>query len=108
MLQINFIRQNPELVKERLAVRNFANIRVVDELLKLDEEIRKQKSATENLQAFINNTSKEIGMLMGKGEKALAEEKKLEVAANKEKLNTERVSLASLETTFNQQILTLP
>ena len=47
MLQINFIRQNRELVKERLAVKNFANPGLIDELLSSDEEIRKLKSTTE-------------------------------------------------------------
>ena len=50
MLQINYIRQNTAHVKERLAVRNFNNIGLVDELLQLDESLRQQKAATENLQ----------------------------------------------------------
>jgi seryl-tRNA synthetase len=44
MLQINYIKQNVDLVKERLNVKNFGNIDLVDELVKLDEELRKQKT----------------------------------------------------------------
>ena len=80
MLQINYIKQHTALVKEKLAVKNFANIELVDELLQLDEELRKQKIATENLQAQMNTASKEIGMHMGKGEKDLAESRRAEVA----------------------------
>ncbi|MEO7266082.1 MAG: serine--tRNA ligase, partial [Ferruginibacter sp.] len=61
MLQINYIRQNADLVKERLAIRNFAEPAIVDEIISLDENIRKQKASTENLQALINSASKEIG-----------------------------------------------
>ncbi|MCM3007139.1 hypothetical protein M3590_24760, partial [Priestia koreensis] len=80
MLQINYIRQETALVKEKLAVKNFSNSKLVDELLQLDEELRKQKTATESLQATMNSASKEIGMLMGKGDKDAAEVKKNEVA----------------------------
>jgi seryl-tRNA synthetase len=44
MLQVNFIRQNVELVKERLAVKNFKQIQLVDEILSLDENRKKLKT----------------------------------------------------------------
>ena len=66
MLQVNYIRQNPALVKERLEVRNFPHTGLVDTILEIDESLRKAKSVTENLQASVNSTSKEIGMLMAK------------------------------------------
>ena len=62
MLQVNFIRQFPEVVKERLAVRHFSNVGVVDQILSTDEELRKIKFATESIQAQINAASKEIGI----------------------------------------------
>ena len=108
MLQINYIRQNPAEVKERLARRNFANPGVVDELLKKDEELRKLKAQTENLQANINAASKEIGMLMGKGEKEKAEEKKQQVNNWKEELNTGKTDLQAQEENFTALLLTLP
>lgn len=108
MLQINYIRQNAELVKERLAIRNFAEPAVVDEIIVLDESIRKQKASTENLQASINSASKEIGMLMGKGDKAGAEEKKLAVAAFKEELQHQKTFLVEQEEEFQIKILKLP
>ena len=108
MLQINYIRQNTELVKERLAVKHFKNIELVDELLQLDESLRQQKAATENLQASVNSTSKEIGVLMGKGEKETAEQKKQQVASLKNELAEKSALLVSLEENFNNKILLLP
>lgn len=108
MLQINFIRQNRELVKERLAVKNFANPGLIDELLSSDEEIRKLKSMTESMQATINGLSKEIGMLMAKGEKDQAEARKTEVSELKSQLSEKNTALAQLEELFNKQLITLP
>ena len=108
MLQINYIRHNTTDVKERLARKHFGNINLVDEILQIDEELRKQKAATENLQASINTASKEIGMLMAKGEKENAEQKKQQVAQWKEELNTGKTNLQSLEENFTGMLLTLP
>jgi seryl-tRNA synthetase len=83
MLQITVLRQNKELVKERLAAKYFSDISLVDTILSTDEQVRKLKVDSEALQASINATSKEIGMLMGKGEKEKAEEKRNEVTALK-------------------------
>ena len=108
MLQINYIRQHTEEVKEKLAKKNFGNIDLVDEILQVDDELRKQKAITENLQANINASSKEIGTLMAKGDKENAEQKKLEVATWKEELNSGKINLQSLEENFTGMLLTLP
>jgi len=108
MLQINFIRQNPALVKERLEVKNFSDIGLVDQLLKSDEELRKLKTQTETLQASINAASKEIGMLMGKGDKAAAEQKKSEVAQHKATLQELEEQLTNAEKTLHDIIIVLP
>ena len=60
MLQINYIRQNIVLVKEKLAVKHFGDLSIVDKLLEMDEQVRKLKAETESLQAGINAASKEI------------------------------------------------
>ena len=108
MLQINYIKQHTALVKEKLAVKNFASINVVDELLQLDEELRRQKTITETLQATMNAASKEIGIMMGKGDKDAAEKKKAVVAQWKEELNANKTALDLLEESFNAKILLLP
>ena len=108
MLQINYIRQHPAEVKEKLAVKNFAQINLVDELIAKDEEIRKLKASTETLQASINYTSKEIGGLMAKGETDAANAKRADVNTWKEELNTGKTTLQNLEEDFKNKILLLP
>ena len=108
MLQVNFIRQYPQVVKERLAVRNYKNIEIVVQILEIDEELRKLKTATESMQASVNNASKEIGALMAKGDKAAAESKKQEVASLKTEMSEKAEKLQILEAEFNKNILLLP
>lgn len=108
MLQVNYIRQNAALVKEKLAKRNFKDIGLVDSLLQLDEQIRNLKITSESSQANLNTISREIGVLMGKGQKDEAEQKRNEVSAIKESINKEKSELMVLEEKFNQQLLMLP
>ena len=108
MLQINYIRQNAATVKKRLAVRNFGNIDLVDELIELDEQIRKHKSAAETLQASVNNSSKEIGILMAKGDADAGSEKRAEVAHWKEDLAIRKTELQHAEDDFKSKLLLLP
>ena len=73
MLQIPFIRQHTEQVKERLAVKNFQELSLVDEIIALDDERRKLQLEFDTTQAKVNSASKEIGQLMAKGQKEEAE-----------------------------------
>ena len=108
MLQINYIKQNADIVKEKLALKNFANINLVDELINLDEEIRKQKVVTESLQASINAASKEIGTLMTKGNTEEAAGKRNDVGVWKESFANGKIVLQQLEDDFTNKILLLP
>lgn len=108
MLQVNFIRQNIDLVKERLSVKNFGDISIVDRIIELDEQVRKLKVETETLQASINTASKEIGMLMGKGEKEAAENKKQEVALNKSAIQNLNQQLSDAEKLLYDTVVVLP
>lgn len=83
MLQVNFIRQHVEFVKERLAVKHFSHISLVDDLLALDERRRKLQFDNDEKQARLNAVSKEIGNLMREGKKEAAEQMKTEVASLK-------------------------
>jgi seryl-tRNA synthetase len=96
------------LVKERLSVKNYGDVSVVDKLVDLDEQVRKLKVESETLQASINAASKEIGMLMGKGEKELAENKKQEVAQHKSSLQNLAQQLADAEKLLYDGIIQLP
>jgi seryl-tRNA synthetase len=108
MLQVAFIRQNVDFVKERLAVRNFKETGLVDEIVRLDDQRRKLQLESDTTQSKINAFSKEIGMLMGKGQKQDAEAKKQEVAALKETLAPIAAQLADVEETLNATIIRLP
>ncbi len=108
MLQAGFIRQNINLVKERLAIKNFAELAAVDKIVNADEQLRKLKVETETLQATMNAASKEIGMLMGKGDKAAAEVKKQEVAQYKTQQQTLTQQLTDAEKTLQEEIIKLP
>jgi seryl-tRNA synthetase len=108
MLQLQIIRQNPDWVKERLRIKNFGELSLVDEIVELDEQIRKQKTETETLQASINSVSKEIGDLMKSGNKYLAEQKKQIVADLKEKLTALKGDLLLSQQTFDGKIILLP
>lgn len=108
MLQIGFIRQNIDLVKERLSVKNYGDTAAVDRIVGLDEQVRKLKVESESLQASINTSSKAIGMLMGKGEKDSAENKKQEVAQHKIALQNLAQQLADAERSLYDEIIQLP
>jgi seryl-tRNA synthetase len=108
MLQVQILRQNAGKVKERLAIKYFADLSLVDKIVSLDEECRKQKTETERLQAAMNAASKEIGMLMGKGEKEKAEEKKKRVANDKTLIQQSNDKLAELEKVLNDTLVLLP
>ena len=108
MLQINYIRQNTALVKEKLGIKHFADMSVVDKILETDEQVRKLKTESEALQATINAGSKEIGMLMGKEEKEAAETKKNDIAQYKVQQQNLNQQLSDAEKLLLDELVKLP
>ena len=107
MLDIKYIRANPNEARIRLEARGEEGS-LIDKLLQLDEKRRSLMTELENLQAKRNTTSKEIGALMGQGNKDEAEGKKSEVrniGDQISKLNTEK---DESESAFKGLLLTLP
>jgi len=87
MLDIKFVRENPDVVKENIKKKFQDNkLSLVDEAIKLDEESRRIKTAADNLRASRNKLSKQIGALMGQGKKDEAEEVKKQVGEFSEEL----------------------
>ena len=78
MLQVNYIRENREKVLERLALKNFKQPELVDEIIGLDEERRKTQVQLDDVSAQSNSIAKQIGDLMRQGEKQKAESLKAE------------------------------
>ena len=92
MLDIRFVRENPDLVKENIKKKfQDAKLPLVDEVLKLDAENRAAVSEANELRASRNALSKQVGMLMGQAKKdpsklQEAEEAKAQVKANADRL----------------------
>ena len=87
MIDIKFLRENPDLVKENIKKKfQDAKLPLVDEVIALDTESRKVKQEADELRAQKNKISKEIGALMAQGKKEEAEAKKAEVAAQSKRL----------------------
>jgi seryl-tRNA synthetase len=115
MLQVAFIRQNVEFVKERLAVRNFTETAIVDVVVSLDDQRKKLQLESDTTQSRINTLSKEIGGLMarankegGQNDAKLAAQKKEEVAALKTALGPIAQQLAAVEEELNATLLRIP
>jgi len=108
MLQVAYLRNNKEEVKQRLTVKNFAELNLVDEILSLDEERKKLQLEFDSTQAKVNSTSKEIGQLMAKGQKEEAENRKKEVATLKSSLQPISDRLAIVEKQLQDVLVKLP
>lgn len=108
MLQVPFIRQNKELVLERLALKNFKEIQIVDEVLALDDKRKKLTLEYDETQAQVNSASKEIGKLMAQGQKDTADLRKSEVASLKEKLQPINEELIATEKALHDTLVQLP
>ncbi|MCW3079679.1 serine--tRNA ligase [Segetibacter sp.] len=108
MLQVSFIRQNREAVLERLAVKNFFQTELVDEVIALDDERKKLQADFDSTQARVNSASKEIGNLMRQGQKEGAETLKAEVASLKVGIEPLKVKMANVEKGLLDKLLLIP
>jgi seryl-tRNA synthetase len=108
MLQLSFIRQHTELVKERLAVKNFKNPGLVDEIIALDSKTRELQQKSESLQSSANALSKEIGQLMAKGRKEEAASIKRQVEEINNSAGPIKKELAESEQALNDMVVLLP
>ncbi len=108
MLQIAMIRLQPDLVKEKLAIKNFKDLQIVDLVIELDEHRKKLQFEFDSTQAKVNSASKEIGMMMAKGLNEDAENKKKEVAELKILLQPISEKLSSIEIELQTELVKLP
>lgn len=108
MLQVPFIRNNKEHVLERLALKHFREVEIVDEVLALDDQRKKLTLEYDETQARINSLSKEIGKLMGQGKKEEAEAHKTEVASLKQQLQPINEALNATEQQLHDMLVKLP
>ncbi|MFM7646207.1 MAG: hypothetical protein ACKO41_05775, partial [Sphingomonadales bacterium] len=108
MLTLQQLRQDPAQVKARLAKKHFAHTELVDVIVALDDQRKKLQLDSDNIQAKINTLSKEIGMLMGKGQRDEADARKQEVAMLKASLQPLAEQLIDVETQLHNQLVLLP
>ena len=87
MLDLRFVRENPEIVKQNIRNKfQDAKLPLVDEVIALDAEKRATQQEADKLRADRNKLSKQIGALMGQGKKEEAEAVKAQVAAGSKRL----------------------
>jgi seryl-tRNA synthetase len=108
MLDIKLIREQSELVRQRLASRGAGDESKLDELLGLDEKRRKFLAEAENLKALRNKVSKEIGALMGQKKLPEAEAKKAETRDIGDRISSLDKQLAEVELARDEILLRIP
>ena len=108
MLQVNFLRQNTELAKKKLAIKHFSNLNLVDEVIAIDDQRKQLQASFDDLQSKVNAASKEIGGFMAKGEKEKAEELKNNVADWKKQLEPLKEKMSEVEANLHQVIVQFP
>ena len=106
MLDIKFIRENPDAVRENIKKKfQDAKLPLVDQVLALDEENRAAVSEANELRANRNALSKQVGMLMGQAKKDPSKLEEAEAVTAQVKANADRLAeLESKETELAQQI----
>ncbi|PWL98266.1 MAG: serine--tRNA ligase [Clostridiales bacterium] len=109
MLDLKFLRENPEIVKQNIRNKfQDAKLPLVDEVIALDEENRKAKGEADALRANRNKVSKMIGVYMAQGKKAEAEEAKKQVTENSEALAALEAKEAELNEKITKIMMTIP
>ena len=109
MIDIKFLRENPEIVKENIRKKfQDAKLPLVDQVIELDAKNRSAKQEADDLRANRNKISKEIGALMAQGKKEEAEAKKAEVAAGAKRLAELEESEAELQEQITKIMMTIP
>ena len=109
MIDIKFLRENPEAVKENIRKKfQDEKLPLVDEVIALDKESRQTQQEADELRANRNKISKEIGGLMKAGKKEEAEAKKAEVAAGAKRLEELEKKEAELQEKILKDMMVIP
>ncbi|SFC49121.1 seryl-tRNA synthetase [Parapedobacter composti] len=108
MLQIGYIRENRDHVIERLRVRNFAAVELVDEVIALDEQRRQLQTESDALAAEANAAARQIGDLMRQGKREEAEAIKAKASGYKDQQKKLADALAAAELQLHEKLVLLP
>ena len=109
MIDIKFLRENPEAVKQNLK-NKFQDYKLplVDEVIELDAQLRNAKTEADSLRANRNKVSKQIGALMGQGKKEEAEQVKAQVAGYSDRLEELEKEEEELNEKVTKIMMTIP
>lgn len=109
MLDIRFVRENPEAVKDNIK-KKFQDhkLPLVDEVIELDQKARETQQEADDLRASRNKLSKQIGSLMKEGNKEEAEHVKQEVAKNAARLAELEIQEKELQERITKNMMTIP
>ena len=109
MLDIKFLRENPDIVKQNIK-NKFQDYKLpmVDEVIQFDKERRETQQKADDLRALRKKNSKMIGALMGQGKKDEAEAMKAEVAKNADELAALEKLEAELAEKVNERMMVIP
>ena len=109
MIDIKFLRENPDVVKENIKKKfQDKKLPLVDEVIELDKESRAVKGEADDLRALRNKNSKMIGALMAQGKKEEAEEMKKQVSEAAQKLSELEEKEAELSKKVNDIMMVIP
>ena len=109
MLDIRFVRENPDVVKQNIRNKfQDEKLPLVKEVIELDERSRELKTKGDSLRAEKNKLSKQIGACMAKGMKDDAEELKRRVASDAEELESMEKEQAELDEKIKKIMMTIP
>ena len=109
MLDIKFVRENPEIVKQNIRNKfQDKKLHLVDEVIELDKKNREIKQEVEALRASRNKLSKEIGALMAQKKKEEAEEVKKQVASQADRMNELSEEEKKVEEEIRTRMMVIP
>jgi seryl-tRNA synthetase len=109
MIDIKFLRENPEAVKENIRKKfQDSKLALVDEVIELDKQSREAKGKADDLRANRNKLSKQIGALFAQGKRDEAEELKAQVSAQGEALETLEDQEDRLSKKVNEIMMQIP
>ena len=109
MLDLKFVRENPEIVKQNIK-KKFQDhkLQLVDEVIELDKEARKAQTDADALRANRKTVSKQIGALMAQGKKEEAEKLKEQVNNDAEKLANLEAEESRLQDEVKERMMKIP
>ena len=109
MLDIKFLRENPDVVKQNIKNKfQDSKLELVDEVIELDQKNRDIKNELQSLQANRNKLSKQIGALMGQGKKEEAEEVKKQVTAQADRMAELSADEKEVEENIRKILMVIP